>query len=123
MKMLALSPRPAAPIPGPRTPSLVMDEATFEAWLKAAHPGSRITLHRGHLSVDREKRPDAADAHARAELNRLADRAMRASGQGLVHLVQKRHGDADYSYIAIRARAPAKRRGDSFSLSNRRRTT
>ena len=114
MKMLALSPCPAAPIPGPRTPSLVMDEAAFEVWLEAAHPGSRITFHRGHLSVDREQRPDAPDAHARAELDRLADHAMRASGQGLVHLVQLRHGDADYSYIAIRARTPAKRRRAAF---------
>ena len=95
--MNAVLPRPAAPQP-------VLDEAAFAAWLKAAHPGSRITFHRGHLSVDREKRPGAADAHARAALDRLAARAMRASGQGLVHLVQKRHGDADYSYIAIRAR-------------------
>ena len=103
--MNAVLPRPAAPQP-------VLDEAAFEVWLEAAHPGSRITFHRGHLSVDREKRPDAADAHARAALDRLAARAMRASGQGLVHLVQKRHGDADYSYIAIRARrAPPRMRG------------
>ena len=122
MKMPALSPCPAAPISDPRTPSLVMDEAAFAAWLKAAHPGSRITFHRGHLSVDREQRPDAADARARAALDRLADRAMRASGQDLVHLVQKRHGDADYSYIAVRAGKPAKRRREAFPLSTRRRT-
>ena len=112
MNQLALSPCPAAPIPGPRTPSLVMDAAAFEAWLKAAHPGSRITFHRGHLSVDRQQRPHAPHDPARDELDRLADRAMRASGQGLVHLVQRRHGDADYSYIAIRARrTPPRMRG------------
>ena len=122
MNQLALSPCPAAPIPGPRTPSLVMDAAAFAAWLKAAHPGSRITLHRGHLSVDRQQRPHAPHDPARDELNRLATAAMRASGQGLVHLVQKRHGDADYSYIAIRAGKPAKRRREAFPLSTRRRT-
>ena len=112
MKMLALRPCPAPPIPGPRTPSLVMDEAAFAAWLKAAHAGSCITYHRGHLIADREARPDAPDAEARAALNRLAGQAMRASEQGLVHLVQQRHGDADYSYIAIRARrAPSRNRG------------
>ena len=112
MKMPALSPCPAAPISGPRTPSLVMDEAAFEAWLRAAHPGSRITLHRGNLSVDRQQRPHAPHDPARAELNRLADRAMRASAQGFVHLFQKRHGDADYSYLAIRARrTPPRMRG------------
>ena len=112
MKMLALSPCPAAPISGPRTPSLVMDEAAFAAWLKAAHPGSRITFHRGHLCVDRQQRPHAPHDPARDELNRLADRTMRASERGLVHLVQKRHGDADFSYLAIRARrAPPRMRG------------
>ena len=84
--------------------------------------GSRITFHRGHLSVDRQQRPHAPHDPARDELNRLADRTMRASERGLVHLVQKRHGDADYSYIAIRARTPAKRRREAFPLSTRRRT-
>ncbi len=102
--MNAVAPRPA--------PEPVIDAEAFAAWLRAAHPGSRITFHRGHLSVDREKRPDAADAETRAALDRLAGRAMQASGQGLVHLVQKRHGDADYSYIAIRARRrPSRMRG------------
>ncbi len=112
MNHLALSACPAAPIPGPRTPSLIIGVAGFEGWLRAAHPGSRITLHRGHLSVDRQQRPHVPHDPARDELNRLADRAMRASADGLVHLFQKRHGDADYSYIAIRARrTPPRMRG------------
>ncbi len=103
--MNAVLPRPAAPQP-------VLDAADFAAWLGAAHAGSRIAHHRGHLIADREKRPDAADAETRAALDRLATAAMRASGQGLVHLVQRRHGDADYSYIAICARrAPPRNRG------------
>ena len=123
MNPMACSAAPETPVPAPATMALIIDVAGFEGWLRAAHPGSRITLHRGHLSVDREKRPDAADAETRAALDRLADRAMRASEQGLVHLVQLRHGDADYSYIAIRARTPAKRRREAFPLSNRQRTT
>ena len=113
--MNAVLPRPSAPQP-------VLDEAAFEVWLEAAHPGSRITFHRGHLSVDRAPRPDAADAEARAALNRLANRAMRASAQGLVHLFQKRHGEADFSYLAIRTRAPAKCRRDPSRLPNSWRT-
>ena len=103
--MNAVPPEAAMPQP-------VLDEAAFEVWLKAAHPGSRITLHRGLLCVDRQQRAHAPHDPARAELNRLAARAMRASGQGLVHLVQRRHGDADYSYVAVRARrAPPRMRG------------
>ena len=109
MTLMACS-APEVPVPAPATIALIIDVAGFEGWLRAAHPGSRITLHRGLLCVDREQRPDAPDAHARAEIDRLATAAMRASGQGLVHLVQKRHGEGDYSYIAVRARKPAKRR-------------
>lgn len=114
MNHLALSPCPPPPIPGPRTPSLVMDAAAFAAWLGAAHSGSRITYHRGHLVADREHRFDAPNAEARAALGRLAGQAMRAAERGLVHLVQLRPGDADFSYLAIRTRIPTKRRRAAF---------
>ncbi len=66
-----------AVLPGPAAPQPVLDAAAFQAWLGAAHPGSRITYHRGHLIVDRESRPDAVDAEARTTLSRLAGQAMR----------------------------------------------
>ena len=122
MTLMACRAAPEAPVPLPASIALIIDVAGFEGWLRAAHPGSRITLHRGLLCVDRQQRPHAPHDPARDELNRLADRAMRASTDGLVHLFQKRHGDADYSYLAIRTRTPAKRRGDAFSHSTRRRT-
>ena len=103
---------PEAPVPAPATIALIIDAAGFEGWFRAAHPGSRITYHRGHLCVDRQQRPHAPHDPARAELNRLADGAMHASEQGLVHLFQKRHGEAHFSYIAIRARrTPPRKRG------------
>ena len=112
MTLMACSAGPEAPVPLPASIPLIIDVAGFEGWLRAAHPGSRITLHRGFLCVDRQQRPHAPHDPARDELNRLADRAMRASADGLVHLIQKRHGDADYSYIAIRARrTPPRMRG------------
>ena len=110
MTLMACSAAPKAPVPAPASIPLIIDVAGFEGWLRAAHPGSRITLHRGLLCVDRRQRPDTPRNPARDELNRLADRTMRAAERGLVHLVQQRHGDADYSYIAVRARPPAKPR-------------
>ena len=104
MTLMACSAGPEAPVPLPASIPLIIDVAGFEGWLRAAHPGSRITYHRGLLCVDRQQRPHAPHDPARAELNRLADRAMRASAQGFVHLFQKRHGDADFSYLAIRTR-------------------
>ena len=96
----------------PLAPSLVIDTAGFEAWLQAARPGSPIEYHRGHLCVDRQQKPDAPDNEARAELHRLATRVLKAADQGLVHLVQQRHGREDFSYLAIKTRpAPARNRG------------
>ncbi len=121
MTLMACS-APEVPVPAPATMPLIIDVPGFEGWLRAAHPGSRITYHRGHLCVDRQQKHHAPHDPARDELNRLADRAMRASEQGLVHLVQQRRGDADYSYLAIRTRTPAKRRRVSRLSSNPWRT-
>lgn len=40
-------------------------------------------------------------ANAQRELNRVARRAWWAAEQGLVHLVQRRNGPDDFSYLAI----------------------
>ena len=105
--------------PVPHSP--LIDVAGFEAWLRAAHPGSRITYHRGHLCVDRQQKHHVPHEPARAALNRLANRAMRAAEHGLVHLFQQRRGEADFSYLAVRIRTPVKRRREAFPFSNRRR--
>ena len=99
MIVLALS-RPTAAIP---TPILAIDTARFEAWLKNAQPGSLIEYHRGHLCVDRAPKLSASGNQTQTELNRLANHAMRAAERDLVHLVQRRHGDGDYSYLAIKS--------------------
>ena len=108
MNVLALSRTPAAtPASAP-----VIDAAGFEAWLQTARPGSLIEYHRGHLCVDRQHKFDAPENapenKAREALNRLANRAMRASERDLVHLVQRRHGREDFSYLAIKARTPVR---------------
>ena len=100
MNVLALS-RPPAAIP---TPILAIDTARFEAWLQTALPGSLIEYHRGHLCVDRAPKLSASDNQTQTELNHLANHAMGAAERGLVHLVQRRHGPADFSYLAIKSR-------------------
>ena len=100
MNVLALS-RPPAAMP---TQAFVVDKAGFDVWLKSARPGSLIEYHRGHLCVDRRQKIGAPDNEARAVLHDLATRALRAAEQGLVHLVQRRHGREDSSYLAIKAR-------------------
>ena len=99
MNVLALS-RPPVETP---TPILVIDTARFEAWLQTALPGSLIEYHRGHLCVDRQQEIGARDNKARAVLHDLATRVLRASDQGLVHLVQRRHWPEGFSYLAIKS--------------------
>ena len=91
-------------------PGLALRESAFRNWLRTARPGSLIEYHRGLLSVDRLQKPHTPNNEARAELHRLATRAMRASEQGFVRLVQKHHGPEDFIYLAIKVRPPAKRR-------------
>ena len=105
MNVLALSRPPPPAIPAS---ALIIDVADFEAWLQTAQPGSLIEYHRGHLCLDRQQKFDAPHNapvnKARAVLNELATRALRASERDLVHLVQRRHDDGDYSYLAIKSR-------------------
>ena len=125
MNVLALSHRPPRPVLFTPAPVFAFDKAGFEAWLQTARPGSLIEYHRGHLCIDRQQKFDAPDNapenKVRAALNDLATRALRASDRGLVHLVQRRHGREDFSYLAIKARPPVKA-GHIKNLSKERRT-
>ena len=105
--------RPAMPgTTDPVLPRRALCESAFRTWLKFARPGRLIEYHRGHLCVDRQQKINAPDTRMRAELHRLATRAIRAAEQSLVHLVQQRHGREDFSYLAIKARpAPPRMRG------------
>lgn len=81
--------------------------AAFRAWLARAKPGERLRYHRGLLALDRVKSTSPLREPERRKLAALADHASALAGQGKLHLLQKRHGDADYSYWAV-ARAPAR---------------
>ncbi len=109
--MTTVSVLPLSTVPDLVSPPrpLALRRVEFGTWLKTARPGSRIEYHRGHLCVDRAPKLSASDNRTTAELNRLALAAMEASEQGLVHLVQRRHGPEDFSYLAIKARLPVKR--------------
>ena len=75
-------------------------EEAFCTWLGSAAPGDTIVYHRGFLAFDGGPATDATAA-TRTRLLRLASRAMRLSQQGLVHLVQRREADREFTYIAV----------------------
>jgi hypothetical protein len=78
-----------------------LTEPDFCGWLSTAAPGDTLEYHRGFLLLD--IRPDGSRLAPadRKTLVRIARRAFWAAEQGWVHLVQRRHGPDDYSYLAI----------------------
>jgi hypothetical protein len=81
--------------------TLIITEADLCHWLGAAVPGDTLVYHRGFLPLDVVPRADRLAERERKELVRVARRAMWAADKGLVHLVQRRHGPEDASYLLI----------------------
>jgi hypothetical protein len=79
--------------------------ASFNRWLLRALPGQELAYHRGHLIWDRSPASALGEGERRA-LARIADAAWQAAEEGRVHLVQRRNGPFDFSYLAVKA-APA----------------
>jgi hypothetical protein len=71
-------------------------------WLQRARAGEQLEYHRGLLTWDRSPASDLADPDRRA-LAEVADAVFRAAEDGGVHLVQRRRGPFDFSYLAIKA--------------------
>lgn len=88
---------PAVP---PRSPAL-LDEAALMAWFSAAAAGDRIEYWRGYLAIDANPTGSKLVPEDRRTLGRVAARAFRLAEQGKAHLIQKRHSDADYSYLLV----------------------
>ena len=70
----------------------LIGEIDFLGWLGQAEPGDVLAYHRGLLAADR--------VHS-AELGQLANRAFGLAERSLVHLVQRKHGPEDFSYLAV----------------------
>jgi hypothetical protein len=78
------------------------------AWINQAEPGDALEYHRGFLVLDRVPSNKHLSDVRRAEIDRLANCAMRAAEHDLVHLVQRRNAPWDFSYLAIARARPTK---------------
>ncbi len=87
-----------------------LTESALTAWLGAAMVGDRIEYWRGFLAVDASATASKLEADDRRQLGRVAARAFRLAEQGKAHLVQRRHGEADYSYLLVVRPRPRSRR-------------
>ncbi|WP_292611470.1 hypothetical protein [Nitrobacter sp. 62-13] len=93
---------------------LRLTETELCGWIGQAAPGEALEYYRGFLALDTFSQAKRLTERERAELMRVARRAWWASEQKLIHLVQRRHGADDYSYLAI-ARSKPKQASASLS--------
>jgi hypothetical protein len=88
-----------------RFPIRPLTAGRFWSWLARAEPGAALEYHRGFLVRDRSPASELSEDERRT-VAKIADAALAAAEDRLVHLVQCRHGPFDFRYLAIKA-APA----------------
>jgi len=72
----------------------------FEDWLTKSRKGDKISYYRGYIMAPHlQKFSPTTDERRVGSLKR---RVMHAYDKSIVTLVQRRHGDLDYEYIAVR---------------------
>ena len=72
----------------------------FNEWLNKSDKGHKISYYRGFLFAPNEQKLSPTLDFRRVE--KLAKHIRDAYDNNLVTLVQKRHDDFDYEYIAVR---------------------
>lgn len=92
--------------PNPTPPQMPLTEAALCTWLGRAAPGDTITYHRGALARQICPQLHLLTEDERLRLAKLAARARYLADTGLAHLVQRRHGFEDFSYVLIARRRP-----------------
>ena len=83
-----------------------LTEAALCAWVGQATPGDRLAYHQGYLAIDTAADSLFGSPAERRSLRALADRAWKLAEDGLVHLVQRREADRDYTYLVVARRRP-----------------
>lgn len=102
------------PIP---TNHLPTTETAFCAWLGQASAGDAFEYHRGSLAMDVGSDGSKLGSQERRELCCIARRARWAAERGLVHLLQRRNGPDDFTYLVVaRSRSTSMPAGLSSSL-------
>lgn len=78
-----------------------LTEAALCAWIGRAAPGDTVIYHRGALARQICPQLHLLAEDERLRLAKLAARARHLADAGLAHLVQRRHGFEDFSYVLI----------------------
>ena len=72
----------------------------FEDWLTKSRKGDKISYYRGYIMAPHLQKFSPTTDERR--VNSLKRRVMHAHHSKVVTLVQRKHGDLDYEYIAVR---------------------
>jgi hypothetical protein len=94
-----------------------ISEAKVGHWLKEAEPGQKLHYFQGFLASATDSVGQALPESERQVVACIANRLWRAAHRGLVHLVQRRQGPMNWTYIAI-ARSSSARSGCSNNSSH-----
>src|SRR5688572_31626942 len=101
-KSFELVPGATAGIPmGMKNNPLILTDIGLAGWLGQAAPGDAIEYHQGFLALDRCRIGGRLREQDATELSRVADRAWLAADRGLAHLVQRRIGSSEFSYLIV----------------------
>lgn len=95
---------------------LLVDEAELRNWLGSATAGETLLYHRGALGSDRLMHGSRLPEEDRRELDRVAHTVFGLAEAGRGYLVQRRHGDGDYSYLFVLAPVPASKADSRTSV-------
>jgi hypothetical protein len=86
--------------------------AEFRGWLARTGGCPWFEYHRGLLIWDRSSQSELSDDDRRV-LGKVANAVFLAAEEGKVHLVQRRNGPFDFSYLAVKSVRSANRRAAS----------
>ena len=80
--------------------NIMMSFKAFSNWINKSRKGEQLSYYRGYIVDPTIQR--IAPTNDRVRVKKFQRQVMDAYDSNLITLVQKRHGNLDYEYIAIR---------------------
>ena len=79
---------------------IMISRTKFDEWINKSKPGDKITYYRGYIMGPHLQKysPTSDERRVRA----IKSYVYKAYEHNVITLVQKKHGDFDYEYIAMR---------------------
>ena len=80
--------------------NIMMSFKAFSNWISKSRKGEKLSYYRGYIADPTIQR--IAPTNDRVRVDKFRRHVLDAYISDLVTLVQKKHGDLDYEYIAVR---------------------